>query len=57
MAGGFVRPGGGAESQKGTPFSEALETVVVEIEAQECEGCWSRVVCSLACGKVDMDPL
>ena len=51
----------GAESQKASPFAakvtKALETVVVEIEAQEGEGYWSRVVCSLECGKVDADSL
>ena len=55
-------PGRWAPSRRKLPpfaakVTEALETVVVEIEAQEGEGYWSRVVCSLACGKVDTDPL
>ena len=60
--GGICSPGRWVpSSRKLLPFAAkvtgALETVVVEIEAQEGEGYWSRVVCSLACNKVDADPL
>ena len=60
--GGLCSPGRWAPSRRKLPLfaakvTEALETVVVEIAAQEGEGYWSRVVCSLACGKVDTDPL
>ena len=60
--GELCSPGRWAPSRRKLPpfaakVTEALETVVVEIEAQEGEGYWSRVVCSLACGKVDTDPL
>ena len=60
--GELCSPGRWAPSRrKLLPFAakvtEALETVVVEIEAQQGEGYWSRVVCSLACVKVDADSL
>ena len=59
--GGYARQGGGRRVAGSSSLfrsqSHRGPTVVVEIEAQEGDGCWSGVVCSLACGKVDEDPI